>query len=484
TRYGFAWTMKVLSALALIALFLLARTRGKGGSGLWESGIAAGSLFLLAESLSSHAAAVQGESVAGLPLPVISDWVHLVTASTWVGGLLFFVAVLFPGYRRAGLTREERVTFLAAVVPRFSKLALVSVLALGVSGTYNLAIQTTDLGAIWASLYGQVVALKVVLFLALIGIGAINLAYVSPRLGLASSPGGEGTISSFRRNVRLEVGLVMLVLLCAGGLTLLPPPSDASPQATSQAGGLSLPTPTSLAATPTGAAPRGPATASTAVAGRSVLLSVERVEAGEVFSVTLQTGVVSGELLTDVTRLVLTVSPQGLDAGSTVLATELQGEAVGGTQLWVGRGAVLPFAGRYLVTAVAQRSANADLKSAFLMTLGESGDLSVEAISYVEARIRTEREPPVPGSNNVIVALRGAEGEPISGAEVHISATGPESLLSGPRLRLEPVPGAPGDYTARLEFPVQGAWSLEVSVSRQGQPELRLRASVDVAEAP
>ncbi|HYP20607.1 MAG TPA: copper resistance protein CopC, partial [Chloroflexia bacterium] len=185
TRYGFAWTMKILAGVALTALFLFARGKGKGGAGLWEIGIAAGSLFLLAEALSSHAAAVQGEGVAGLPLPVISDWVHLVTASTWIGGLLFFLAVLFPGYRRAAIAQEERAAFLAAAVPRFSKLALASVLALGVSGTYNLAIQSTDLGAIGASLYGQVVGLKVGLFLALIAIGAINLADLGPRLGLA-----------------------------------------------------------------------------------------------------------------------------------------------------------------------------------------------------------------------------------------------------------------------------------------------------------
>ena len=483
TRYGFAWTMKILAALALAGLFLFVRMRRKGGSGLWETGIAAGSLFLLSESLSSHAAAVQGESVAGLPLPVISDWVHLVTASTWIGGLLFLIVVLFPGYRRAGIAREERAGFLAAAVPRFSKLALASVMALGVSGTYNLAIQTTDLAAIGNSLYGQVVALKVVLFLALIAIGAINLAYLSPRLGLASAPSGEGTVSRFRRNVRLEVGLVMLVLLCAGGLTLLPPPSDASPAAVASTGGLSLPTPTSPAATPTSVAPRGPATASTAVADTPVLLEVEQVEAEEVFSVTLGADRASAVPHADVTRLVLMVSPQGLDVGSTVLAAELRGETAGGAQLWVARGAVLAFAGRYMVTTVAQRSANADLKAAFLMTLSESGDLSLEATGYVEARIRTEPEPPVVGSNTVIVALRGAEGEPVAGAEVHLGASGPQGRLLEPQVLLEPVPGAPGDYTVRLDFPVPGAWILQVSVSRKGQPDLRFTASVDVIEA-
>ncbi|MDQ3930003.1 MAG: CopD family protein, partial [Chloroflexota bacterium] len=213
TRYGFAWAMKMLGAVVLSGVFIYVSLRRKSIAGVWEVAIAAGSLFLLAESLSSHAAAVVGENVAGLPLPVISDWVHLVTASTWMGGLLFFAAVIFPLQRSVQIEHEERRAFLAAAVPRFSRLALVSVLALGISGTYNLAIQTTDLPAIISSFYGQVVGLKVLLFGALILLGAINLAHLTPRLRAARSPEGEATVSSFRRNVRLEVALIAVVLL-------------------------------------------------------------------------------------------------------------------------------------------------------------------------------------------------------------------------------------------------------------------------------
>lgn len=486
TRYGFAWAMKMLAAVGLFGLFLFVSLRRRSGEGLWEIAIAAGSLFLLAESLSSHAAAAQGGSVAGLPLPVISDWVHLVTASTWIGGLLFFLAVLFPAYRRMKLARDELRAFLAVAVPRFSRLALASVFALGVSGTYNLAIQTTDLPAIASSLYGQVVALKVIIFLALIAIGAINLTLLSPRLRVAALPGnastgGTGTVAHFRRNVRLEVALVLVVLLCAGGLTLLPPPSNANPQDVSQTeGGLTLPTTPATAALPTSVALTPPAVVATTVARTSVSLAIEQADASEVLSVTLAPEIGGSDPFTDVTKVDLTISPQGIEAGSTVLVTESVSPAQDGAQVWVASGSVLAFEGSYLVSAVAQRTNSADLKAAFWLTLAEGGSISLRAIEYVEARISTVPEPPIVGSTQVVVALRGPEGEPIDGAGVILSALGPEGRRIEANDTLAPVAGEPGDYGAQVDFPVAGGWSLEVLVSRTGQSDLRLIASLDV----
>src|SRR5205823_9425614 len=161
TRYGFAWMMKAIAAALLIALFAwLAykrpRTKDIAGSGLWELCIAAGSFLLLAEALSSHGAAVDADHLLGLPLPVVSDWLHLVTAAAWVGGLIYMGIALFPAFRAIGLSHEERRAFLARSVPRFSRLAVLSVAVLAVTGVYNLVVHTTDLGAILASGYGQV----------------------------------------------------------------------------------------------------------------------------------------------------------------------------------------------------------------------------------------------------------------------------------------------------------------------------------------
>ncbi|HEX8231447.1 MAG TPA: CopD family protein [Chloroflexia bacterium] len=485
TRYGFAWAMKVLSALVLFGVFMYLRVRRTPGGGLWEIGIAAGSLFLLAESLSSHAAAVVGEDVGGLPLPVISDWVHLVTASTWTGGLLFFVFVLFPTYRNLRHSQAGRRAFLGAAVPRFSRLALVSVLALGLSGTYNLAIQTTDLSAIASSLYGQVVGLKVLLFGALLLIGALNLAHLTPRLRSARAEEGAGIISSFRRNMRLEVALMAVVLLCAGGLTLLPPPSVETAAATpapQDQRGLTLPTVPSAMPGATSTILPVPVVAATSIAGTSFAIAVEKASTADVFTLTLRTEAGTQDVLADVTRLVFTVSPQSLEAGSTALRAERAAGTADGTQVWVARAPVLALEGDYLVTAVAQRADSGDLKAAFWLTLSEGEQIAVRAIDYLEARFLTVPEPARVGLTQVVVEMRGSEGGPVSGVVVAFEASGSANRKVGATpVRMIPT-GVAGQYATEVIFPSAGPWVLEVSAARAGQPDIRFTASIDVLE--
>ena len=224
TRYGFAWVLKLLAALSLASLMLFAWAAGtKKTSNIWEIAIAVASLLLLAEALSSHAAAAQGCSIGGLPVPVISDWLHLVMASLWAGGLLYMVTTLLPVLKVSGMEPAERSAFLKSSIPRFSRLAVVSVSVLAVTGTYNLLVHTSDARAIFESNYGLVLALKVMLFVALVILGARSFRmFRHTQIGGDSERGEEET--ALLRNVRVEVILVLIAFSCAAALTLLPPP--------------------------------------------------------------------------------------------------------------------------------------------------------------------------------------------------------------------------------------------------------------------
>ena len=63
-----------------------------------------------------------------VPLAVVSDVVHLLSVSLWLGGLVMLAAVVLP--RR--LPDE-----LAVVVPRFSRLAFGAVIAILITGTFQ-----------------------------------------------------------------------------------------------------------------------------------------------------------------------------------------------------------------------------------------------------------------------------------------------------------------------------------------------------------
>jgi copper transport protein len=193
-----------LSLLGLVAV-LLARAKTPGGPEWAFAGLAAlGGLLTI--SLYSHSAALEGLSA------VLADWVHLVALSAWIGGLLPLFLVL----RRSELPP-------AALVPRFSRVALASVAALSATGLYLAYRQVGSFEALAATAYGQSLGIKVALAAGLLLLGAANLLVFSPRL---SKPGS----SAARRlgiSLRGELLLAGLALLAAAVMAGAPPSRQA-----------------------------------------------------------------------------------------------------------------------------------------------------------------------------------------------------------------------------------------------------------------
>jgi copper transport protein len=99
------------------------------------SGLIAAGAVLEIPGIAGHAAQT---SPAALALGL--DWVHLVSGSLWIGGLAGLLVLWFstpPGRRRATL---------ALVVPRFSKVAFVSVMALLIP-IFSLVLAAPDIAS-------------------------------------------------------------------------------------------------------------------------------------------------------------------------------------------------------------------------------------------------------------------------------------------------------------------------------------------------
>lgn len=499
TRYGFSWALRTLSALGLIGIMLFIWVRARESvSGLWEVGIAAASLYLLGQSLGSHAAAVaNAPQIAGLPLPVVNDWLHLVVVSAWVGGLCYLALALFPAFRAIGSSPEERRLFLGSAIPRFSKVAIGSVVLLALTGTLNLAIHSTDLGVILASPYGQVLALKVGLFAALVGIGAINLRRLTPLLRAlpAEGPGegggpqierGEGRpVRQLRRNVRLEIALAAVALLCAGGLTLLPPPSGARGESVAQGGGpgqevADAPTPADAAPTPIPTP--GPATAQSEVAGYNFTLTTRPSLEGDELSLRIRRVDEASPPLTDVLKVLLKVTPQDIDAGSTSYEAARDGEAGPDEQLWSLTDTILTLDGGYLVTAVVQRTESADVKAAFRLDLSLESGLSATTGQVVDVRVATGMTPPITGTSALTITLLDGARRPIEGAKVTINPFMPAHAHIEPVSVAVPVPGTPGAYSSEILFDMGGSWLFIFDIEREGQPALKTDASLEVID--
>lgn len=164
-----------------------------------------------------HAAASRTPTLA-----LMSDTTHLAAASLWIGGLVLLVSCLLPPGRTAQL---------AEVLPRFSRLALGSVAALVVTGTYQAWREVWPVPALWSTGYGRLLIAKVAGFLLLVGLAylsrrAVNRRYVRPLVHAFSAeaevtehPAGRSPAED-RAVRRLRAWVGVEALLGAGVLVL------------------------------------------------------------------------------------------------------------------------------------------------------------------------------------------------------------------------------------------------------------------------
>jgi len=216
TRFGHLWAARVILMLGLAAV--------AASDYLWDEpvslstsvlslGLAAGAM--LPYSLNSHAAA----QPIGADTAVAVDWLHLAASSVWIGGLIALLVTLVLGSR--GAPAEQRRQVFAAAVPRFTTLAIVSVLILVLTGFYSAWLQVGNLIALRETDYGKTLIVKLILIVPLLILGALNMRIIGPRLLSAARSGVH-----FGRTVATEVVLGVGVLLVVGLLTSLPTARD------------------------------------------------------------------------------------------------------------------------------------------------------------------------------------------------------------------------------------------------------------------
>lgn len=158
-------------------------------------------------ALSGHASAVE----TWTPLAVAADWLHVVAAGTWLGAL----AVLLAAGRGSAPPDAPLVRHLGA----FSILARGSVAALMVTGAYSSWLHLGSPSELWSHPYGRMLALKLALVAAVLGLGAWNWRILSREAETGSGPG------RLLCAARVEVALGIVVLAVTGWLTgMVPPP--------------------------------------------------------------------------------------------------------------------------------------------------------------------------------------------------------------------------------------------------------------------
>jgi copper transport protein len=156
-------------------------------------------------------------------LSITFDWFHLAAGSVWVGGLIGLVVLA------TSLPAARRVAGLVVCVPRFSNVALISVLVLIGAGIGSSVQHLPTFASLWQTSYGKALLVKIALLGAALLLASINLLRTVPRFkAYAQRPElGVPTARLLRRLVGGEALLVTGAVLAAAVLSSLPPPSKA-----------------------------------------------------------------------------------------------------------------------------------------------------------------------------------------------------------------------------------------------------------------
>ena len=189
THYGQAWLVRIFALVMLWFGWSLGR-RKLNLHAVPIFMLGCGVLIALTRSASGH-----GADAGDLSLPELMDWFHLLAASLWSGGLVAFTAVIFPTWFRYG---EQHVKLISDMVRRFSGLAGIALAVVLLTGLYNTWIEVRTLSALWATPYGNILSVKLLLVLVLVILGASNRYFSVPLLNrLAGYPQTGGGLSKW-----------------------------------------------------------------------------------------------------------------------------------------------------------------------------------------------------------------------------------------------------------------------------------------------
>lgn len=206
---------------AITVAFIAAYSVSRPAWGWWLAA-AAGGVIAASFAWMGHGAATKGAAGA---IHLVGDIVHTWAAGVWVGALVAFLVLLATDARRSAATHAA----LHRALHGFAGVGSALVAVLIVTGLINAWFLVGLAGApqLLTGLYGQLLTVKLGLFLLMLGLAAANRFHLTPRLGAAldgpSPP--EHALAALRRSLAVETALSIVVLGLVAWFGMLAPPS-------------------------------------------------------------------------------------------------------------------------------------------------------------------------------------------------------------------------------------------------------------------
>ncbi|MDE2981877.1 MAG: CopD family protein [Gemmatimonadota bacterium] len=210
TPWSTGWLVHGAAVVLAAAGVVLGRRGDRRATG-WQVVMAAALLVPLAPILSGHAWA---DAPRGLS--VIATYLHVLAAGAWVGGLCCLLSAGLPAFRRAAGGNGEAWSGLPTLVGAFSRLALVAVGTLVVSGGVKAWLHMSAPSDLWTTPWGRSLLIKDFIVACVMAIGFYNWRVVRPALSADPDP------AALRRSARAELAFGTAAVAATSWLVVQP----------------------------------------------------------------------------------------------------------------------------------------------------------------------------------------------------------------------------------------------------------------------
>ena len=176
----------------------------------WGVWLGLATVLIATSSFSGHAAVGQPRA-----LSIGNDILHLLSGATWFTGIIVLAGLLPRAWRKKD--EVERFELMRPVVVAFSKVALVSIAIVAITGTINSLFDIAELNDLVDAGYGIALSVKLVFFLGVVALGAVNHFYIRRKLEHGSKDAPVAAL--FRRLLAIELALGLSIMGVTGALT-------------------------------------------------------------------------------------------------------------------------------------------------------------------------------------------------------------------------------------------------------------------------
>lgn len=217
---GAAWKIRIVALViaAVAAMFAAGRSS-------WLSIVLLASAIALATlAWTGHGAMDDGASGW---VHLAADILHLIASGAWVGALLGLILLVS---RPATRLDASHLGVAHRALHGFGSIGTLVVVTIVITGLVNgwMLIGFGNVFKLTTTLYGQLLLAKLALFVAMLGLAALNRFRLTPAFERAIDGADyHGALIALRKSLAIETGCVFLILGLVAWLGTLAPPASA-----------------------------------------------------------------------------------------------------------------------------------------------------------------------------------------------------------------------------------------------------------------